>query len=130
MEELEIRPDIVTVERVANTYRSLGLLKRADIVEAKYPPTKWAWRYSKRGKKYRIRVTADGRIIKPENSSHSESEAEEGEEGEEEGEKGEEEDTGDSDSDNDEFIDEEDSVGEKRYLLNSDNILPSMGHRP
>lgn len=119
MEELEIKPDIVTVERVARTYRSLGLLKRADAVVAKYPPTKWGYRYSKRGKSYRIRVTADGDIIKPEKSIKSELEAEA--EVEEDGE--------DSDSDDDEFIYEEESVGgEKSYLLNSDNVLPSIGH--
>ncbi|KAG0587981.1 hypothetical protein KC19_2G206600 [Ceratodon purpureus] len=122
MEELEIKPDMVTVERVASTYRSLGLLKRADVIEAKYPPTKWAWRYSKKGKKYRIRVNADGEIIKSDKTSQSE--AEEGEDDEDEDE---EEDVGDSDSDNDEFIYEEESVGDNRFLLNSDNVL-SMGH--
>lgn len=121
MEELEVKPDMVTVERVARTYRSLGLLKRAAVVKSKYPPTTWAWRYSKRGKKYRIRVTADGQIMKDEKSSLSESDAEE---------EGEEEDVGDSDTDNDELIHQEESVGEKRYLLNSDNVLPSMDRRP
>lgn len=120
MEELEVKPDIVTVERVARTYRSLGLLKRADAIEAKYPPTTWGYRYRKGGKKYRIRIVADGDIIKREKSIQSEVEGEE---------EVEEEDFEDSDSDyDDEFIyeeesEEEESVGEKSYLLNSDNVL-------
>ena len=120
MEELEVKPDIVTVERVARAYRSLGLMKRAALVEAKYPPTQWAWRYSKRGKKYRIRVTADGQIIKPEKPSQSGSEADE---------EGEEDDVRDSDSEHDDVFEEE-SVGEKPTLLNSDSVLPSVGYRP
>jgi len=111
MEELEIKPDIVTVELVARTYRSLGLLKRADAVEAKYPvaPTKWGYRYSKRGKKYRIRITAEGEIIKPEKSIRSEAEAEA---------MVEEEDVEDSGSDDaNEFVYEEGSDGEESYFL-------------
>lgn len=120
MEELEIKPDIVTVERVARTYRSLGLLKRADAVEAKYPPTKWGYRYSKRGKKYRIRITAEGEIVKPEKSIRSEAETEA---------KVEEEDVEDSDSDDDgEFVYEEESEGEESYSLKSDNVVSSVGH--
>lgn len=125
MEELEVKPDAATVERVVKTYRGLGLLKRADAIEAKYPPTKWGYRYSKRGKKYRIRVTAEGGVIKPEVAIRSEAETEAGVD---------EEDAEDSDSDyDDDYIYEEESLGEESleqesYLHNSDSVRSSAGH--
>ena len=113
MEDLEVKPDVVTIERVARAYRSVGLMKRTAPVEAKYPSTRWGRRYSKRGKKYRIRVTADGQIIQFEKPSQSESEADEGKE----------DDVRDSDTEDYEFLFEEDSVGEKPTLLNSDSVV-------
>lgn len=120
MEELEINPNIVTVKGVTRTYRILGLLKSlADAVEANHPPIKGDTSIVGGGK-YRIRVSADGDIIKPEKSIKSEAKSVA---------EVEEDDVEDSDSDDDDFIYEaETGGGEKFYLLNSDNVLPSIGH--
>lgn len=59
MEDLEVRPDNVTVHRVANTYRSLGLLKRADQVIAKYPPPRYIYRFIK-GRRIKLRLNQSG----------------------------------------------------------------------
>lgn len=117
MEELEIKPDMVTVERVARTYRSIGLMKRAEAVEAKYPPTKWGFRY-KRGKAYRVRVTADDKVIKSDGSGKSddsgktESGAEEGEESDV-----------DSDSDDEGFTYEDEDFTRETILSDRKSVV-------
>lgn len=44
MEELEVRPEIDAVEKIALTYQKLGDLDKAERVRKKYPPPKWRYR--------------------------------------------------------------------------------------
>lgn len=55
MEELEVKPDQVTVQRVARTYEKLGLPNRAKHVIAKYPPAKWVYKMHN-GRRVRLKV--------------------------------------------------------------------------
>lgn len=102
MEELEVRPDNVTVHRVANTYRSLGLLKRADQVIAKYPPPQYTYRFIK-GKRIKLRLNQSG-----------DTQSEEGQEG-----------NLDSDYDDEDSSLEEDPEMDQSESLEDDHILSS-----
>lgn len=102
MEELEVRPDNVTVHRVANTYRSLGLLKRADQVIAKYPLPQYTYRFIK-GKRIKLRINQSG-----------DTQSDEGQE-----------DNLDSDYDNEDSSLEEDPELDQSETLEDDHILSS-----